>query len=181
MYRGITGHEITGEMNKYVDPELSELLEKMLDKGYLENTVFLMFSDHGNHLNLGLRYSESGDIELRHPFFFTILGGKELNFNYKENLKKNRDRLITHFDLFDSTVGILNITQWYLRPKQHVIFDFLKEVIPKNRTCDDAFIGEIRDRDPQCRCFFEGEGIDDYRNKTGGSSGNKTTGSSAIV
>lgn len=148
-YRGVAGHEITGAMNRFVDDELSRVLEEMEKRGYLENTILMIYSDHGNHINLALRYTQSGDVEMRNPFFFTVLGDPELKQKYGKSLEENRDKLITHFDLFTTSMGILGVEDWKMKPEKK-LFDFLREVVPKERSCTDALIDE-----DQCRCKIQ--------------------------
>lgn len=44
------GHEGTGELIQTLDDPLSSFLEESTDSGLLDNTVVVLFSDHGLHM-----------------------------------------------------------------------------------------------------------------------------------
>lgn len=144
--RNIGPHEVTGGVNRYIDDELEKTLKIMKNRGYLKNTILMIFSDHGNHLNVGVRYSQSGDAELFNPFFFMITS-EDVDEEYRENLVENRDRLVTHFDIFKTATGFIGLDSWKFMPKEK-IYDLFREVVDENRTCKKALIL----KEKECRC-----------------------------
>ena len=44
------GHEITGEVIAYLDDPLSDFLANIEQEGLIDDTVVVLFSDHGLHM-----------------------------------------------------------------------------------------------------------------------------------
>ena len=88
-------------------------------KGDLEKTIITLYSDHGDHMFYPFIKFESGSNETFNPFLFFIIptkfstmpiqnSGQQTDPNNIETvhdiLEANKDKLVTHFDLF---------TTWY--------------------------------------------------------------------
>ena len=143
-----------------IDEDLSSLLMKMEDEGYLNNTVLLLLSDHGIRYG-SFRETNQGMIEERQPLLYFVLP-KWFKQTYPEahkNLMINRHRLTTPFDIYETMKDLLD-------PKlleKSIIQSRSKEMIEKlilprlnslflqvspNRTCDTAGI-----ESHWCTCF----------------------------
>ncbi|XP_022913480.2 uncharacterized protein [Onthophagus taurus] len=84
----------------YLDVYLSRLLIKLEQSNVLNNTIFILVSDHGDQNNK-LRLTHLGSIEDRLPLLYVYfpLWHKQ---SFKEahcNLKRNAERLVTTFDI----------------------------------------------------------------------------------
>ena len=66
-------HEFSGEIVSYLDANMEEYLRWLEKEGHLSNTVVMMYSDHGNHINFLLKESIYGYTELSNPFLFVLL------------------------------------------------------------------------------------------------------------
>ena len=106
------GHELTGQVSKYVDEPLVNFLNYIYDNNYLKNTALILASDHG--LNILVLYkllqSMDQDIEMENPLLFFILSDKE-GKSYEEqyeNLQINQQKFITTYDVYHTLKYILN-------------------------------------------------------------------------
>ena len=106
------GHELTGQVSKYVDEPLANFLNYIYDNNYLKNTTLILASDHG--LNILVLYkllqSMDQDIEMENPLLFFILSDKE-GKSYEEqyeNLRINQQNFITTYDVYHTLKHILN-------------------------------------------------------------------------
>ena len=105
------GHELTGQVSKYVDEPLADFLNYIYDNNYLKNTTLILASDHG--LNILVLYkllqSMDQDIEMENPLLFFILSDKE-GKSYEEqyeNLRINQQNFITTYDVYHTLKYIL--------------------------------------------------------------------------
>ncbi|KAK9884736.1 hypothetical protein WA026_007581 [Henosepilachna vigintioctopunctata] len=82
-------------------------LESMSNRGYFDNTIVVLMSDHG--IRFGpFRQTYQGGIEDRLPFLF-IKVPKQFEKTYPlatANLKWNAEVLTTHFDLHETLLDI---------------------------------------------------------------------------
>ena len=99
----IEGHEITGEVIKYLDEPLYQFLNEFIEKGYLNNTSIIIASDHGLHYGIYINTQrEDALIENFLPLLIFILPNER---NNKINLKElyiNQDKFITSFDIYNT-------------------------------------------------------------------------------
>lgn len=145
--RIISAHEFTGENSWFIDEELSKFLKRMDEKGYLENTILNIFSDHGDHIDFLMWNTESGYSELMNPFL-TIMVPESLDQEIGENLKENQQRLITHFQLFQNLVKYwkIDMSEYeHIQTADSLFYDRMKKKIG----CEEALIKE------DCKCFIE--------------------------
>ena len=154
---------ITHEYRNYpalIDDDLSNLLIKIEDQGYLNNTLLLLISDHGIRFG-DFRETYQGMIEERQPLLYFILP-KWFKQTYPEahkNLMINRQRLTTPFDIYETMQDLLdpeflkknNIQarskSMLLRPVLPRATSLFLEVSP-NRTCKLAGVDGH-----WCTCF----------------------------
>lgn len=127
------GHEITGELPRYLDPHLRRFLEMMDQKGHLDDTVVFLLSDNGNSGNFLFSGTASGKNEAANPFLSVVLS-KNNQQVFDSVLKANEQKLITPHDVF-RVLGELSHTH-----KEYVGSNFFREEIPAGRRCADAGI-----------------------------------------
>lgn len=111
--RFIDPHEMTAESSRYLDKVLAKWLYEFDKRGYFENTLVELYSDHGMHINAFYTESEGGRNEKGNPFLFMMLPPSlASNPKISENMKKNTQRLMTHYDLFETEMQyVKNSTQ----------------------------------------------------------------------
>lgn len=115
--------------------------KKLWKENLLNNTLLVIMADHGRRFGQ-VRQSQTGKVEEKLPFLAMIPPPwfKNAFPNSYSNMLKNRNRLLTVFDLhatlkhflnFSDTVGVGNLNERGI--------SLFKE-IPKQRTCQDASI-----------------------------------------
>ena len=103
-------HELTQELIKYADDKILNFFENFYNKGYFNDTLLLLISDHGN--NFGSYYSlfktisEDKDIEGMLPVFKIIIPNKKIIYDSGlfNNLIENQQTFITPFDVYNSII-----------------------------------------------------------------------------
>ena len=127
---------------KYVtvaDEDLTDTLKYMNDRGYFDNTLLILMSDHGARYS-SIRQILQGRFEERNPFFAVRLPPKFI-IKYPEiykNLRTNAERLVTHFDVhatFQDVVSFKGVTQVAYNESRGIS---LFQEIPADRMCEDA-------------------------------------------
>ena len=102
------GHEPTGELIGHFDEILFDFLNNFYKKGYFKDTVLLIFSDHGQHLNGPLYLFDSQDFiyEKTLPALFIMLPNDEKLYkdNLFEKMKSNQQTFITAFDIYNTLI-----------------------------------------------------------------------------
>ena len=110
LFQTLDGHEPTGELIGHFDKILYDFLNKFYNKGYLKDTVLLIFSDHGQHLNGPLYLFDSQDFfyERSLATLFLILPNDEKLYkdNLYEKMKSNQQTFITPFDIYNTLVHL---------------------------------------------------------------------------
>ncbi|XP_019644415.1 PREDICTED: uncharacterized protein LOC109485313 [Branchiostoma belcheri] len=129
------------------DQDILDLISSWNDKGYLNNTVLIVFADHGARYG-EIRQFLQGRLEERLPFFGIAIPKwiKEKHPEIADNLRKNQERLTTAFDFHKMLQHILDYPGDQSRFQGHGISLF--QEIPLNRTCEDAHIA-----DHWCTCL----------------------------
>lgn len=126
------------------DIRMKFFLEQMEDQGVLNDTIVIFFSDHGMRFG-DIRKYFTGWLEERTPFLF-IWFPQTFKEKYPElmrNVMKNRDRLVSPYDLYVTLKDILNISEESsIKPIAHSCptCQSLFEEISINRSCNDAGI-----------------------------------------
>lgn len=86
-----------------IDADLADFLRAMQSSGALDNSFLILMSDHGIRWG-SFRNTYQGMMEERQPFVFFV-PPKRFSEQYPEamrNLVRNRHRLTTHFDLYET-------------------------------------------------------------------------------
>jgi hypothetical protein len=129
-------HEGTQEVIKYTDPEITDFLIDFEKKGYLEDTIVIIQTDHG----LGMAGVYSGlDLEDYHketvlPSLFMVMPTDLPYYSeIRDNLKHNEQAMATHFTVFNTLHAITGGAQKYSNFEE---YDLMFDKIPKTRNCD---------------------------------------------
>lgn len=134
------------------DLDYKTFLESLYDGGIMNNTVLVFMSDHGIRWG-GIRQTYQGYLEERLPFLFVVYP-EWFKIKYTtaiSNLKKNRHRLTTPFDLHETLLDLTDLTrlkQRSLKKRSFLLTErgFLPRGIslfvpvPESRSCKDAGI-----------------------------------------
>ena len=84
LFQSLDGHEPTGELIGHLDSIFYNFLNRFYSKGWLKDTVVIIFSDHGNHLNGPLYLLDSQDFSFERNLpclFMAIPNHEELYIN----------------------------------------------------------------------------------------------------
>lgn len=140
------------------DAKLKEFIESLEEKAYLDNTLFIMMSDHGARTTSHTFVSESGRTERSLPFLSVRLPKRLWNTKIESNLIMNSQKLVTHFDTFktlrhfyyiNKKGNFLNSNQCLnkfrksIKEIQGLRGVSLFEEIPDSRSCLDALIPNV--------------------------------------
>ena len=156
-----------------LDYKLKEMLEKYENEGYLENTLLIIFSDHGARLHT-FTYTDIGLSEMHWPFLSVRLPKVMWNTDYFNIADQNRNKLIGMFDLYQSLQHFLNLNKDHSfandasendvnnkrirKQRGYSLFD----KIPAARSCSDTLI-----HFQECRCIAEYKlSVDEFHIKT---------------
>lgn len=135
-----------------IDTDLADFLRLMQSTGALDNLFLILMSDHG--IRWGpFRKTYQGMMEERQPFLF-VVPPKRFSQQYPEamrNLVRNRRRLTTHFDLYETFRDLAELDSLESRTietRAHELLEIepmprgisLFLPIPETRTCYNAAI-----------------------------------------
>ncbi|GBL97188.1 hypothetical protein AVEN_144622-1 [Araneus ventricosus] len=125
----------------WADEPTERLLEGLYSTGVLNNTLLVLFSDHG------LRYGKIcntyiGKFEARLPLMYIHVPKWFLDQNpgIAENMQINQDRLMTLFDVHATMVHLLDFKKNRTQRAMDSLGNSLFEEISPYRTCSDAKI-----------------------------------------
>ncbi|XP_035223481.1 uncharacterized protein LOC118196175 isoform X2 [Stegodyphus dumicola] len=128
------------------DGHIEEFLKFLNDEGFLENTVLIVFSDHGHRFD-NIRKTPIGAIEERMPFFSIRIPNyiSSLQPEILENLWVNSGRLVVPFDIHATLMDILEfaVTGRPLgqsKPPEGDLGQSLFVEVPPDRTCINASV-----------------------------------------
>ena len=95
-------HEGTLEVLPTMDKDLSKFLEELHNDEVLDDTVQVIMADHGNHMSPWYYFFKSGEMERSLPALFLVVPREFLDQNpeFEENLRANKHKLVTVFDLY---------------------------------------------------------------------------------
>ncbi|GIX91787.1 hypothetical protein CEXT_330881 [Caerostris extrusa] len=131
------------KLNKagWADVPTVRLLEDMLDMGAFNNSLLVLFSDHGLRFG-GIRRTYVGKFEERLPLMYIHLPKWFLDQHpvIVKNLKTNQDRLMTLFDIHATMFHLLDLTKTREERAAFSQGTSLFEEISPNRTCPEAYI-----------------------------------------
>jgi hypothetical protein len=146
----IEGHEITGEVIKYLDEPLYQFLNEFIEKGYLNNTSIIIASDHGLHYGIYVNtQSEDALIENFLPLLIFLLPNNRNNKIELEELYINQDKFITPFDIYNTMIFIAegNKNSNHNSKYGNSLLDYIN---PKGRNCLKYEIEE-----KYCKCLIK--------------------------
>ena len=140
-----------------MDNSFKNIIERFEINGYLDNTLLIIFSDHGNRLTSYGMYTASGKAEKYRPFLSIKLPKVLMESKFGKNAEKNSDKLISMYDLYQTLrhfLALNNKDHIYENEHNLNIHELrrfrgisLFEEIPLNRSCFDAMIPYA-----QCTC-----------------------------
>ncbi|GIY23129.1 hypothetical protein CDAR_469662 [Caerostris darwini] len=123
------------------DEPTEHLLDDLVNMGALNNSLLVLFSDHG--LRFGkIRYTYIGKFEERMPFMY-IHAPKwflQQHPQIAKNLEINQNRLMTLFDIHATMIHLLDLNK---SPEERAAVSLGKSLfdeISPNRTCEQANI-----------------------------------------
>ncbi|XP_060065935.1 uncharacterized protein LOC132546243 [Ylistrum balloti] len=125
-----------------VDLPLTRTLTDLNARGLLDNTVLLIFGDHGSRYGQ-IRNTYQGRLEEHLPAFYVSLPRwfRREHRNLYENLKENRNKLTSNVDVFATLHDILELGKGHMTPRVAGKYGTsLLRNISTNRTCDDLKI-----------------------------------------
>lgn len=131
------------------DDDVASHLKTMSDEGIFDDSIVIVMADHG-HRFAKLRETHQGQLEERMPFFSISLP-KSLKSTEKgrameKNLRENREKLTSPFDIHASLMDILNLEDVTSSGDFEKLQDSAKRSlsvfrpIPGDRTCAQAGI-----------------------------------------
>lgn len=149
-----------------IDDDFLKFLKSSNEEGLFNRTIIIILGDHGNRID-SIRKTRVGQIEDRMPFVSVVIPKwiDKVHPQWRINLKKNRQRLLSAYDLHatfkqvletlvvdGSDAGVKNdrIPKHFKENKGNGV-SMLKEV-SISRTCDDAGVP-----DAFCVCQNEEE------------------------
>ena len=128
------------------DNDLFDFLQEFKRKGHMDDTILIIFSDHGLRA-ANFRETIQGKLEERLPFMSITLP-PSLTKNHPEvyeALKHNSDVLTTHFDMHATLKHILNYPRQPWNITGQSLFTHINQ---SARTCESAGI-----KDHWCPCL----------------------------
>uniref|UniRef100_A0A5S6R4W0 DUF229 domain containing protein n=1 Tax=Trichuris muris TaxID=70415 RepID=A0A5S6R4W0_TRIMR len=122
------------------DAATVEHLKYFEKNGFLNDTLLVVFADHGSRFS-AIRRTKQGKLEERYPFVSVILPPwfKEVYPNAVANLRKNSKRLTTPFDLHATLESLWNFPPPSLGDLANRGISLFSE-IPPSRDCTKADI-----------------------------------------
>ena len=148
-YQCLDGHEPTGELIGYLDTRLYNFLNNFYINGYFKDTAFVLFSDHGQHLNGPLYLFDSQDFRFERSLALLLLivpnDDKLYHNNLYEKIKSNEQTFITPFDIYNTLLYLAFGEDNENYKKNCVSYgDYLfNEINYKNRYCEAPIYGGI--------------------------------------
>lgn len=129
------GNEISGTRIRQIDDSLAHYVKVLAQD---DDTLTVIFSDHGPKSTKHSLYSMEGRKEMYDSVLFVILPKKvaeKLQFHKTHALITNQDRLVTTVDLHDAVLHSIGAVPTY-NPESQGIFS----EIPKDRDCTDLIM-----------------------------------------
>jgi hypothetical protein len=129
-----------------MDLKVKGYLEQLEESGILNNSIVFFFSDHGMRFGEIRKYF-TGWLEERLPFFFIWLppSFQKQYPEIVENLRINRDRLTSPYDVHVTLKHILQMSDGYDKKLTSASCQSCQSLfaeVPSNRSCDDAGISK---------------------------------------
>ena len=134
------------------DDELMKLKRNMEGKGYLNNTVLIVFGDHG----IRIRKTLTEKLEERLVFFSMLFPPwfKTAHPEMFANLRMNRNILTSHYDVYPTLHHLMDLKRkdipTFPVSKEGHSYSLLSDIAKHNRSCKTAGV-----RDHWCPCLNE--------------------------
>ena len=155
LFQSLDGHEPTGEVLGYLDEEFYHFLHNFYSKAFLKDTIVIIFSDHGQHLNGPLYFTKSMDFfyERTLPILILIIPNEKRLYenNLYETLKNNQQVFITAYDIHETLINIVfgNDNNNYIKFSSKYGNSLFKKLNYKIRFCESSlFDSQIK----LCNC-----------------------------
>ena len=138
-----------------LDISLRDLIAEYESKGYLDNTFFMVYGDHGVRLKSYGYSTDQGKIEKNNPFVSIRLPKVLRTTRYFQNALNNKNKLVTFFDVFQTLRQFLYINKYGIQKNDSECYDKFRindvldrnkrgisifENINMNRSCQHGFI-----------------------------------------
>lgn len=126
---------------QYLDKDLHRFLWQMKQQNFLNNTLLIIMSDHGARYS-NVRNTVQGKLEERLPFMSFVFPAwfKNKYPYFTNNLKGNREKLVTPFDVHETLLDLLDTSRMYEPVDTSTRGISLLQSVPLNRTCRSAGI-----------------------------------------
>ena len=139
-------HESSAEHVRYMDEHMMKLLQDFEHKGYLNNTVIIIMSDHGNHMHAILRLFQGhswSSFETHEPL---LVFATPPNMGAKKALDHNAQQLITMYDVRHTILSLAgaDTSSPFPGPPHN---NLMHTKLSFNRTCTLLGVGQ-----GVCRC-----------------------------
>jgi hypothetical protein len=150
------------DVNPQLDVAIKNMLYKLEISGYFKNTILFFLSDHGNKLT-SYSSTENGKKERISPLLSVRLPKSVFSSKYHENFAKNKDKLVSFVDIYQTLKQILFLSQYELNEENEFCENLFRnnsknirqlrgtslfEEISSHRLCSDVHI-----TDSYCSCF----------------------------
>ena len=123
-----------------MDDDLLKFMQMMRNKGHFDNTIFILFGDHGARF-AGFRETMTGKLEERLPFLSVTLPRKlmETNAQIRQAMQSNKKVLTSYFDIHATLAHLITYPH---EPNITIGQSLFKKIDPEKRTCAAAGIKE---------------------------------------
>ena len=151
------GHELSGQVSKYVDEPLYEFLNYIYNNNLLKNTSLIIASDHGLNILVlyKLLHSQDQEIEVNNPLLMFILPDKK-DKSYDEqygNIYNNQQIFITPFDVYHSIKHIIHGKDQSMTKKYFESVD--EKFEPKKHYLGSSLFNRIDQSERYCQNYFD--------------------------
>lgn len=122
-----------------MDEDVTSMYKFLREGGHLENTIVLLFADHGDR-TADFRVTMQGKLEERLPFLsFTFPSWFQKRFRKEfSKFRKNSKVLTTHYDTYTTLKHLQNFPRGVY--KHHHGQSLFTDIVRLNRTCQQAGI-----------------------------------------
>ena len=123
-----------------MDDDLVNFMKDLQQKGHLDNTMFVLFGDHGPRIS-DVRSTVAGKLEERLPFLSITLPHwfKDKHPNLYDAVRENSKILTSHFDIYGTLRHMLDYPKF---ERVGVGRSLFTSIDPITRNCKDAGIAD---------------------------------------
>ena len=128
------------DMVQLMDGDLANFMKNFQQKGHLDNTLFVLFGDHGPRIS-DVRSSIAGKLEERLPFL-SITFPKWFKAKHKDlynYMRENAEILTSHFDIYGTLTHMLTYPKF---ERVGVGRSLFTPIDPNTRNCKDAGVAD---------------------------------------